>query len=72
MRLSVIMPCYNEAESLSAILAKVRAVPIDKEIIVVDDCSRDATPDVLHNEQQQHPDLRVIRHEVNRGKGAAV
>ncbi|MFM7678575.1 MAG: glycosyltransferase family 2 protein [Roseiflexaceae bacterium] len=72
MRLSVIMPCYNEAESLSAILAKVRAVPIDKEIIVVDDCSRDATPDVLRNEQQQHPDLRVIRHEVNRGKGAAV
>lgn len=72
MRLSVIMPCYNEADSLSAILAKVRAVPIEKEIIVIDDCSRDATPDVLRQEQQNDPNLRVIRHETNRGKGAAV
>lgn len=72
MRLSVIMPCYNEAESLPDILNKVRAITIDKEIIVIDDCSSDDTPNVLANEQRNDPHLRVIRHERNRGKGAAV
>ena len=72
MRLSVIMPCYNEAESLPDILNKVRAVTIDKEIIVIDDCSSDDTPNVLANEQRNDPNLRVVRHERNRGKGAAV
>jgi glycosyltransferase involved in cell wall biosynthesis len=66
------MPCYNEAESLPDILNKVRAVTIDKEIIVIDDCSSDGTPNVLANEQRNDPNLRVIRHERNRGKGAAV
>jgi glycosyltransferase involved in cell wall biosynthesis len=72
MRLSVIMPCYNEAESLPDILNKVRAITIDKEIIVIDDCSSDDTPNVLANEQRNDPHLRVVRHERNRGKGAAV
>jgi glycosyltransferase involved in cell wall biosynthesis len=72
MRLSVIMPCYNEAESLPDILTKVRAITIDKEIIVIDDCSNDDTPNVLANEQRNDPNLRVVRHERNRGKGAAV
>ena len=72
MRLSVIMPCYNEAESLPEILNKVRAITIDKEIIVIDDCSSDDTPNVLANEQRNDPNLRVVRHERNRGKGAAV
>lgn len=72
MRLSVIMPCYNEAESLPEILNKVRAIAIDKEIIVIDDCSSDDTPNVLANEQRNDPSLRVMRHQYNRGKGAAV
>ncbi len=72
MRLSVVMPCYNEADTLPLILAKVRAVNIDKEIIVIDDCSTDATAAVLAAEQQHDPTLRVYRHEQNRGKGAAV
>ena len=72
MRLSVIMPCYNEADSLPDILNKVRAITIDKEIIVIDDCSSDDTPNVLANEQRNDPNLRVVRHERNRGKGAAV
>ena len=63
MRLSVIMPCYNEAESLPDILNKVRAITIDKEIIVIDDCSSDDTPNVLANEQRNDPNLRVVRHE---------
>jgi glycosyltransferase involved in cell wall biosynthesis len=66
------MPCYNEAESLPDILNKVRAITIDKEIIVIDDCSSDDTPNVLANEQRNDPNLRVVRHERNRGKGAAV
>ena len=72
MRLSVIMPCYNEADSLPDILNKVRAITIDKEIIVIDDCSSDDSPNVLANEQRNDPNLRVVRHERNRGKGAAV
>jgi glycosyltransferase involved in cell wall biosynthesis len=72
MLLSVIMPCYNEAESLPLILAKVRAVPIAKEIIVVDDCSSDNTPQVLAAELLNDPHMRVVRHDRNRGKGAAV
>ncbi|MBM4412437.1 MAG: glycosyltransferase family 2 protein [Chloroflexi bacterium] len=72
MLLSVIMPCYNEAESLPMILAKVRAVPIAKEIIVVDDCSSDNTSDVLAAELLNDPRMRVVRHDRNRGKGAAV
>ncbi|MFN5059319.1 MAG: glycosyltransferase family 2 protein [Chloroflexota bacterium] len=72
MLLSVIMPCYNEAESLPLILAKVRAVPIAKEIIVVDDCSSDNTPAVLAAELLNDPHMRVVRHDRNRGKGAAV
>ena len=72
MLLSVIMPCYNEAESLPLILAKVRAVPIAKEIIVVDDCSSDNTHEVLAAELLNDPHMRVVRHDRNRGKGAAV
>jgi glycosyltransferase involved in cell wall biosynthesis len=72
MLLSVIMPCYNEAESLPLILAKVRAVPNAKENIVVDDCSSDNTPAVLAAELLNDPHMRVVRHDRNRGKGAAV
>ncbi len=70
--LSVIMPCYNEESTLSSILAKVRAVQIDKEIIAVDDHSSDNTYALLQQEAAQDPLLRVIRHPTNRGKGAAV
>ena len=72
MRLSVIMPCYNEAESLPEILERVRAVQYDKEIIVVDDCSTDDTAKVLAVEQIKDPTLRVVRPARNSGKGAAV
>jgi glycosyltransferase involved in cell wall biosynthesis len=72
MVLSVIMPCYNEADSLPLILERVRAVRFDKEIIVVDDCSSDNTAQVLAEEQRKDPTLRVVRHLRNSGKGAAV
>ncbi|MBC8075039.1 MAG: glycosyltransferase family 2 protein [Chloroflexales bacterium] len=72
MLLSVIMPCYNEAATLPAILERVRAIRIDKEIIVVDDHSNDDTYAVLVAESARDPNLLVVRHPANRGKGAAV
>ena len=70
MRLSVLVPVYNEQASLEAILRRVAAVDMETEIIVVDDCSTDGTADIL--ESIDLPGLRVIRHRVNRGKGAAI
>ena len=74
MQLSIIMPVYNEQDTLREILGQVRAVDlagIDKEILVIDDGSTDGTRAVLANEAEQG-DLRVFYHEQNRGKGAAV
>jgi glycosyltransferase involved in cell wall biosynthesis len=70
--LSVIMPCYNEAATLPAILAKVWLIDLDKEIIAVDDHSSDATLAVLQAEAARNPRLTVISHPANMGKGAAV
>ncbi len=70
MKLSVLMPVYNEEAGVETILRRVAAVEVDKEIIVVDDCSRDKTSAILA--RMDIPGLRVIRHEVNKGKGAAI
>ena len=72
MKLSVVIPCYNEAHTIRAIVEAVRAAPLtDKEIIIVDDCSRDGTRDLLRT--QIAPLVhQVLYHEVNRGKGAAL
>lgn len=69
--LSVIVPVYNERETLSEILDRVRAVDLKKEIVVVDDGSTDGTKDVLREEEKKG-DLKVLYHMTNRGKGAAV
>ncbi len=71
MKLSVVIPVYNEAATIAALIERVRAVPIDKEIIVVDDCSKDGTAEVLRG-LPPAPDLAVRFHPVNRGKGAAL
>ncbi|MGI5917449.1 MAG: glycosyltransferase family 2 protein [Anaerolineae bacterium] len=70
MKLSVLVPVYNEEEGVREILRRVAAVDVDKEIIVVDDCSDDGTMGIL--EQMDIPNLRIVRHKVNRGKGAAI
>lgn len=73
MKLSVVMPVYNEKTTIKEILRQVRAVDlgdIDKEIIVVDDCSTDGTCDILKLEADSS--LKVFKHEKNMGKGAAV
>lgn len=72
MVLSVIMPCYNEAATLSAILEQVRAIKLDMQIIAVDDHSSDNTFEVLQRAAAQEPNMIIVRHPTNRGKGAAV
>jgi len=76
-RLSVLVPVYNEAGTVRALLERVMAVPIPKEIVIVDDCSTDGTRAVLEEFRAATPDTAenrlVLRfHEQNRGKGAAV
>ncbi|MBM4436857.1 MAG: glycosyltransferase family 2 protein [Actinobacteria bacterium] len=70
MKLSVIVPAFNEAPTIAAVLRRVAAVDVAKEIIVVDDSSTDATATEIAGAGV--PDVKVIRHRVNRGKGAAV
>lgn len=72
MKLSIVIPCYNEARTIRTIIDAVRASPYpDKEIIVVDDCSTDGTREVLERDIRQLV-AHVIHHEVNQGKGAAL
>jgi glycosyltransferase involved in cell wall biosynthesis len=71
MKLSVVIPVYNEAATIVGLIERVRAVDIPKEIIVVDDCSSDGTADVLRR-LPAAPDLTLKFHPVNRGKGAAL
>lgn len=73
MKLSIIIPCYNEMSTIKTILEAVQNSPYeDKEIIIVDDCSRDGTRDVLKNEIEPSGAAKVIYHEINQGKGAAL
>ncbi len=71
MKLSVIMPVYNEKETICEILKQVRAIDLVGEIIIVDDGSTDGTRDLLKQEETQ-PGTIVIYHKYNQGKGAAV
>ncbi len=68
MKLSVIIPIYNEAATCSLLIEKVKLIPIQKQIIVVDDCSTDGSGGIL----KEIGDIELIRHQVNRGKGSAV
>ena len=70
MKLSVLMPAYNEGASVREIIERVMAVAVDKEIIVVNDGSVDTTADIL--DSMQDDTLRIIHHPQNRGKGAAI
>lgn len=70
MKISVIMPVFNERETLQKILEKVKNVDIEKEIIIVDDCSTDGTREIL--EQINESNVKVVYHPENKGKGAAI
>ena len=72
MKLSIVIPCYNEAKTIRTLVERVRSSPYpDKEIIIVDDCSRDGTRDVLRTQIESMVD-KILYHEVNQGKGAAL
>jgi glycosyltransferase involved in cell wall biosynthesis len=72
MRLSVVIPCYNEKNTIKSIVEAVKNSPYpSKEIIIVDDCSTDGTRDILKTEIEPNVD-KVIWHKKNQGKGAAV
>ena len=71
MRLSIIIPVFNEVDTISDIIQKVKNSDYDKEIIVVDDASTDGTKDVLQKLSQQ-PEINIFYHEKNCGKGAAI
>lgn len=70
--LTVIVPCYNERGTIREILSRVIAVPVSKEIIVIDDCSTDGTRDIVQGLASSTPSVRCILQERNQGKGAAV
>ncbi|RPJ43786.1 MAG: glycosyltransferase family 2 protein [Candidatus Latescibacterota bacterium] len=69
--LSVIVPVYNEFRTVREIVERIRAVDVDKEIILVDDFSNDGTRDIL-KELEKLDRVRVLYHPRNRGKGAAI
>ena len=71
-KLSVIVPVYNERQTLHAIVDKLRAVPLPMEIITVNDCSRDGSAEILDQLKAAGAIDVVVHHPVNRGKGAAL
>ncbi len=72
MKISVVIPCYNEKATIRTVVDAVKAAPFaDKEIVIVDDCSRDGTRDILKREIEPLV-ARVLYHDVNQGKGAAL
>ncbi|HRI89442.1 MAG TPA: glycosyltransferase family 2 protein [Candidatus Hydrogenedentes bacterium] len=71
MKLSIVIPAFNEAQTIAELVARVRAVPYETEIIVVDDASTDGTWKVIEA-LAGSGDVIALRHEANRGKGAAL
>ena len=76
--LSIVIPAYNEGPTIHRILDKIKAVElireVRKELIIVNDCSRDNTEQAIQNYMQANPELNIqyFKHEVNQGKGAAI
>ena len=71
MKLSIVIPVYNEAKTIQGLISRVMETRDPKEIIIVDDCSTDGTGDKL-KELEQIKDIKILYHEKNQGKGAAL
>ncbi len=75
MKLSVVIPAYNEKNTIEEIIGRVRGVEVEnveKEIVIVDDASKDGTTDILRRLQKEQTDLKIVFKEKNEGKGAAL
>src|ERR1017187_10532879 len=75
VKLSVVIPCYNEEKTLQACVESVLAIKddtLDIELIIVDDCSKDKSLEVARALAEKYSDLMLLRHETNMGKGAAL
>src|SRR5258707_7576817 len=74
MRISVIVPAYNEEATVAQVLESLSKVPLDLEVIVVDDASTDRTWEILQElrQREQFNTYRYIRHDFNQGKGAGL
>ena len=76
MKLSILMPVYNERTVVERCISLVLAAPLpenmERELVIVDDCSTDGTFDILQRLAAAFPQIQLYRHPVNRGKGAAV
>ena len=72
MKVSIVIPCYNEMRTIQKIIDRVLAVPMpyEREVIIVDDCSKDGTRDLLASIQNER--VKVVLKEFNQGKGAAL
>jgi len=72
LKLSIVIPVYNEEATLEQIVQRVQAVPYDKELVLVDDCSSDRSGEIMTALEQRYANVRCFRHERNSGKGAAL
>ena len=72
MKLSVIVPVYNEKNTIQRLVQAVQAVPVNKEIVIVDDGSTDGTREIIRQRFVGQDGFKVIFHEKNQGKGMAV
>jgi len=73
MKLSIVVPVYNEKNTILKIVEQVRAIEVEKEIIIVDDCSTDGTREILKEKLDgKYPEVRIFYHIVNQGKGASL
>src|SRR5579872_3527350 len=70
--LSVVVPAYNEEKTLATVVRKLVQLPELREVVVVDDCSKDQTPEIARQLSEQYPQVKVVRHLVNSGKTEAL
>src|SRR5271165_6879248 len=72
MKLSVVIPVYNERATLRQVVSKVLSVPLEIELICVDDGSKDGSREILQGLEKEHPQVRIFFQPQNMGKGAAL
>ncbi|TME94612.1 MAG: glycosyltransferase family 2 protein [Chloroflexi bacterium] len=72
LRASIVIPCFNERQTVIELIDRIHAVPVDKEVIVVDDCSTDGTRELLQKRARECGDITLRLRQRNGGKGASV